>query len=134
MFNLENPSWVYKLGFEFSTCEISRIEKYYLRLVWNPWNTIPFYVQCKILKLNLGLGNPNWVSLSWTCHKSHFWVWKWHSCACLHNTFVCKSHSACRNHTLGVKITLMRVEITLKRAGIKFVRVKIRLGRVFWKN
>jgi hypothetical protein len=33
MFNLENPTWVYKPGFDFKTCEISRVEEHHLRLV-----------------------------------------------------------------------------------------------------
>jgi hypothetical protein len=48
MFNLENPTWVYKPGFDFSTCEILLVEEHYLSLVENPINTKLFYVYCKI--------------------------------------------------------------------------------------
>jgi hypothetical protein len=40
---------------------------------------------------------------------------------------VYKLHSACRNHTLLVKITLVRVEVTVLSVVITFVRVKITL-------
>jgi hypothetical protein len=40
---------------------------------------------------------------------------------------VYKLHSACRNHTLLVEITLVRVEITVLSVVITFERVKITL-------
>jgi hypothetical protein len=49
------------------------------------------------------------------------------------HTLHVKSHSACRNRTMGVEINLVRVEIPLVRVGITFMlaestlHVKIKL-------
>jgi hypothetical protein len=67
MFNLENPTWVYKPGFDFSTCEILLIEEHYLSLVWNPINTKLFMFNVKSRNQTAGLANRGWVSLSWLC-------------------------------------------------------------------